>query len=337
MRHLLYRPARETTRCACCGSTKIRHLEATHQRKMPGTEERVAFISGCRDCGAVFINPRPESDTLKSCYAPDGEWARNRAVSEQTRNETLRALKVERYAEMLARLAALGVDCRQPFGSGEALDFGCGPGFFMDALAKCGWHCAGIDPATAPFLTRHRMLDTIPETRQFSLISALHVLEHVDGQVDLLRKFRGCLHEDGILLIAVPSFHELPKHTRKHYCINYPNHIVALTDRAIETILAMAGFDLLSGTANVWANSYLVAARRSATAAAKISRKPLSAAIAALKDSKTGDIRSGWLWRRLPIRYRAARMNAFYTGKIKRRRERKARRQQEAAEIVPRA
>jgi SAM-dependent methyltransferase len=173
--------------------------------------------------------------------------------------------------------------------------------------------------------------------RQFSLISALHVLEHVDGQVDLLRKFRGCLHEDGILLIAVPSFHELPKHTRKHYCINYPNHIVALTDRAIETILAMAGFDLLSGTANVWANSYLVAARRSATAAAKISRKPLSAAIAALKDSKTGDIRSGWLWRRLPIRYRAARMNAFYTGKIKRRRERKARRQQEAAEIVPRA
>jgi SAM-dependent methyltransferase len=181
------------------------------------------------------------------------------------------------------------------------------------------------------------MLDTIPETRQFSLISALHVLEHVDGQVDLLRKFRGCLHEDGILLIAVPSFHELPKHTRKHYCINYPNHIVALTDRAIETILAMAGFDLLSGTANAWANSYLVAARRSATAAAKISRKPLSAAIAALKDSKTGDIRSGWLWRRLPIRYRAARMNAFYTGKIKRRRERKARRQQEAAEIVPRA
>src|SRR4029078_417016 len=107
------------------------------------------------------------------------------------------------------------------------------------------------------------MLDTIPETRQFSLISALHVLEDVDGQVDLLRNFRGCVNEDVILLIAVPSFHELPKHTRKHYCINYPNHIVALTDRAIETILAMAGLDLLSGTADVWANSYLVAARRS--------------------------------------------------------------------------
>ena len=71
---------------------------------MPGTEERVAFISGCRDCGAVFINPRPESDTLKSCYAPDGEWARNRAVSEQTRDETLRALKVERLALRLLGL-----------------------------------------------------------------------------------------------------------------------------------------------------------------------------------------------------------------------------------------
>lgn len=181
------------------------------------------------------------------------------------------------------------------------------------------------------------MLDTIPETRRFSLISAFHVLEHVDGQLDLLRKFRGCLHDDGVLLIAVPSFHELPKHTRKHYCINYPNHIVALTDRAVETILAMAGFGLLCGTANVWANSYLVAARKSAMAAAKIPREPLSAAIAALKGSKTGDIRSDWLWRTLPIRYRAARMNAFYAAKIKRKLEKKARRQQKVAEIIPRA
>jgi SAM-dependent methyltransferase len=239
---LLYRPSNEGTRCPCCDSGKIRHLEATHQKKMPNADERVAFVSGCVRCGAAFINPRPQSDKLDAYYAPDGGWASQRRLADQIGNPEFRAHKSQRYAEMLSRLSEIGVDL-SPFGSGEALDFGCGAGFFMDQLAMLGWHTSGIDPASATIIKAHRMLDAIPDTPTFSLISALHVFEHIDGHLDLLRKFRQSLVENGMLLIAVPSFHELPQHKRKNYCINYSHHVVALTDRAIATCSPWRGLN----------------------------------------------------------------------------------------------
>jgi hypothetical protein len=76
----------------------------------------------------------------------------------------------------------------------------------------------------------------------------------------------------------------------------------------------MAGFKLLGGTSNAWPDSYLFVARMGKSVAL---RNPLSAAVMALKGSETGDIRSDWLWRMLPLRYRAGRMNAFYAARVK--------------------
>jgi SAM-dependent methyltransferase len=107
-----------------------------------------------------------------------------------------------------------------PAGGAAHLDFGCGDGRFLAALATKGiGRLVGLDgsqDAVQRARERPTGLDvrhlrgTIPlpfADKEFASISLMDVLEHVDEQRALLGELGRVLRDDGVLVITVPGRH----------------------------------------------------------------------------------------------------------------------------------
>ncbi|HKP18150.1 MAG TPA: class I SAM-dependent methyltransferase [Gaiellaceae bacterium] len=96
----------------------------------------------------------------------------------------------------------------------RVLDFGAGSGTFVRALAAHCEELVAVEPAAEPFAELRRRAEGLPNVRavqvlpgdeRFDAIVCLNVLEHLDDDVATLRDLRGCLTQDGRLLVLVPA------------------------------------------------------------------------------------------------------------------------------------
>lgn len=130
-----------------------------------------------------------------------------------------------------------------PAGGAAHLDVGCGDGRFLAALQSKGiGRLVGIDASKQAVAQAVEQLPgvevlhvrcgaTLPfADGEFSSISLLDVLEHVDGQDDLLTELHRILSDEGMLVATVPGRHvfscldmgnlkfRFPRLHRRHYC-----------------------------------------------------------------------------------------------------------------------
>lgn len=61
----------EASACPGCASSRIALLDVFKIAR-DSRGRRVAFLTGCRDCGLRFANPLPTRQQLERQYAPDG-------------------------------------------------------------------------------------------------------------------------------------------------------------------------------------------------------------------------------------------------------------------------
>ena len=118
------------------------------------------------------------------------------------RCEKPRLCYFQRWLDYLANL-------RKP---GRLLDVGCGIGLFLRAARATGWNVCGVEPSLA---ARRFHLDDMPILRgslesvlpseRFDLITFWDVLAHVRDPLQLLRKARELLADDGVVLIKTPN------------------------------------------------------------------------------------------------------------------------------------
>jgi ubiquinone/menaquinone biosynthesis C-methylase UbiE len=107
-----------------------------------------------------------------------------------------------------------------PAAGGAHLDFGCGDGAFLAALkAKAIKRLVGVDVSMeAVEKARERCADveivrisgSMPLSfadGEFSSITILDVIEHIDKQQAVLRELNRLLSNDGVLIITVPGKH----------------------------------------------------------------------------------------------------------------------------------
>jgi SAM-dependent methyltransferase len=107
-----------------------------------------------------------------------------------------------------------------PAGGTAHLDFGCGDGRFLAALqAKGIGRLVGLDGSAEavqrtqerfPGLDVRHLRGTIPlpfADKEFTSVSLMDVLEHVDEQDALLGELGRVLRDDGVLVITVPGRH----------------------------------------------------------------------------------------------------------------------------------
>jgi len=281
----IYRAPRERTRCPACGSSGLDAL-ALHELPAALDGRRTGLVSGCEDCGLVFVNPPPSEEALAAMYGPDGEWAVGRKDEDAApRTETRGS---GRWPRMFDPIRS-EIDVTRPPPGASVLDFGCGRGKFLDVLEACGWQTFGIEPATDVAFRRHRRLHAIPNGPAFDLVIVNHVLEHVTNPLALLRQFAAAARPGAHLLVGVPRLDTLPLHRDLRYVISRV-HICAYTSVCMEGLLARAGWKMVETPSDeiVIAGGRRTSARlrvlaRLAPGTIAVPQRPLDAARRALK------------------------------------------------------
>jgi SAM-dependent methyltransferase len=298
---------------------------------IPRTKDRrrLMFIGGCHGCGVLFTNPPPTQAQLQQFYAEDGVWAERRA----------QRVKGPKIVKQTSKPDFL-IDAVAPYfpreGSGErsALDFGCGDGKFLNRLKARGWATYGIEPSDSSAFARHRRLTDVPAEPAFDLMVANHVLEHLLDPLGTLRQLAGATRLGGVLFVSVPRLDMLPQHRDLKYCLSAHRHVVSYSETCLRGLLARAGFTTIARLDDPALDEALsegkplrlrLVAVRTATVP-PLPARPLAAARQALRGYyAVSENDEGCLARFLPVRYRAAMMDAKLKSDFSRRKEREAR------------
>lgn len=101
---------------------------------------------------------------------------------------------------------------------GKVLEIGSSSGVFLSLLKERRWEVQGIEPSVAATDTAQKrgipILNTTFEKAElrdstFDMVIFNHVLEHMNGPVEILKKANSILKKDGIVFIDVPNFASL--------------------------------------------------------------------------------------------------------------------------------
>src|SRR5688500_10843564 len=195
----------EASACPACRSSRIRMLDVFSIPRTP-ERRRLAFISGCRACGLLFVNPLPSANQLQKYYSEQGTWAERKSDRVKEPNSVTGRPRPDRLMSALEPHAP-----RLTF-PGKVLDFGCGDGKFLNRMKARGWQTYGIEPSTdAAFRSHHRLLD-VPQDGSFDFVVLNHGLEHLLDPLNTLQRLAGSLRDGGILFVSTPRLDTLPRH-----------------------------------------------------------------------------------------------------------------------------
>lgn len=201
--------------CHICGATAQpldRYSEFSRVRSDCLPWHAGGVLGICGGCGAAVVRTdavwQAECDAIYTSY-------RIYHQSGGVEQVVAQASAAEPVGRSQALLRHVGELLRLPQ-QGRLLDVGCGNGGFLKTFCRMypGWSAVGSE-----FDAKHRTqvegiagveklhagpLEEI--TGKFDLISIIHVLEHIQKPVDLLRTLRGMLRPGGSLLIQLPYY-----------------------------------------------------------------------------------------------------------------------------------
>lgn len=145
--------------------------------------------------------------------------------------------------------------------AGRLLDVGCGVGQLLQVAQERGYEVAGCDISAwatdyarrARYDVRTGALDELRyKDHSFDIVVASHTLEHVPAPVPFLQEIQRILHDDGLLVIAVPNFASVMAQTlRSRWAGLLPDqHLWHFTPRTLRAMLGRAGFNTLRVTSD---------------------------------------------------------------------------------------
>jgi len=194
--------------CPACStpadSSRVRHAERVDSAQLDGfafaarkAPELMHWrLLDCAACGLVFASPAPSAEAVAAAY---------RTAAYDSQEESRHA--ADTYGKLLS-----GVLPTLP-GDESALDVGAGDGAFLDVLRELGFaDVAGVEPsrgaleAARPEIRALIRADVFRaadfEPGRFSLVSALHIVEHVADPLALLRGAHTLLQEGGAVFVV---------------------------------------------------------------------------------------------------------------------------------------
>lgn len=220
------------TSCNLCGS-------AEHDRL---TVQSGYNIVKCRECGFVYVNPRPDADTLKSLYS---DYLSNKM-------EDVDAWRG--YMDEVFDWTVGTLNQRIPE-KGSLVDIGCGYGYFVEKALKNGWKASGIDisekavkEATARNLDARVMtIEELAEAgERFEVVTMFYVLEHLIDPLGTLSLLKNIIRPGGLLVLRLPHTTPIVKFLSslgiENNLYDPPFHLSDFSPGTIKAMLVKAGY-----------------------------------------------------------------------------------------------
>ncbi|OGQ54724.1 MAG: hypothetical protein A3J24_10585 [Deltaproteobacteria bacterium RIFCSPLOWO2_02_FULL_53_8] len=200
-------------------------------------------IVRCERCSFVYVNPRPDEETLARLYLkylPD---------------KMADPLAWDSYMRNIFSSAADVINNNKP-GKGRLIDIGCGYGFFLAEMKRRGgWELTGMDVSTTAvayaasqgFEVKQATLETANiEDNAFDVVTMFYVLEHVTDPAGVLAEVKRILKPGGMLLLRVPHTTPIVEFLKvfgiKNNLYDPPFHLSDFSAATIRRFLEQAGF-----------------------------------------------------------------------------------------------
>ena len=293
----------ERKNCALCSKagTPVYANLRDHTFGAPGTWNYL----GCRECGLLWLSPRPRASEMGRFYAnylthqPKSDhtvarklydkfkqalWAR--ALGQPTLasswiwGQMARISRVDPFVREIGRIGTMHLADQKP---GRLLDVGCGNGSFLALMQSAGWQVVGIEPdPKAAKLASERLGVTVLseqlcdagfEDGCFDAVTLHHVIEHVHDPIGTMAECRRILKSGGQMTIATPNLSSIAHRLFKADWrgLEPPRHLNVFSPRALTRAAEMAGLraKLVQTSARSavgnWIESRVISRRRAGT------------------------------------------------------------------------
>ncbi len=246
----------ERASCALCGCSDTADVYPHLADVRYGHAGNFA-IARCVNCGLCRLHPRPDPVSLRMFYDVR-RYVPYQDVSRQSSSRGFaRKILSLPYRSRYGALDALP----PPAGSGRRmLDIGCGPGLRLEAMRRIGWVVWGVelDAGSAALAaeragsTERVVTGSVADARfapgDFDLVTASHVLEHLQAPLDALGLIHDWLRPHGQLIVWMPNFGSLERRIfGRHWAgLDVPRHLYHFSLKSLEAALQMSGFRLQS-------------------------------------------------------------------------------------------
>ncbi len=240
--------------CPVCGCARHRTVAGGADYEYATCSNAFFFVQ-CRDCGAVYLNPRPSPKDFNIIY-PANYYSFDPAGAAEKRNALVQGVwdLLERKRLDLFR-GLLGEGPRR------LLDMGCGTGRMLMLLRRYGapdWSLTGVEFGIADcFLKRTDGIKIYKglyeevefEEAPFDLIIAQQVVEHAFDPALLLQKTHRDLAPGGHAVFDTPDYDSIDRRlfSRRYWGgYHFPRHMTLFTAASFARLAASRGFEVVS-------------------------------------------------------------------------------------------
>ena len=236
--------------CWICNSPKTKKIKIGLDKNiLPKdfniTDDRYGItlpIYRCLECKFEFC---PENIDLNSMY----KNMEDVSYVETSKSRSIQAKKIAKYSDQFLKE------------NSKILDVGCGSGLLVKAFNDLNHESYGLEPSN--FLANEGIknnlkiyqgtLEDFSFSNEFSFISLIDVIEHVQNPVELLNLVQEALNKDGYLLVITPRrdsfFRFLLGFKWWHYRIA---HVGYFSKANLIKILKNSGFEIVDYKYATW-------------------------------------------------------------------------------------
>lgn len=236
----------EAVNCNFCGADDTELVLESGDR-LHGIEGAFRLVR-CRQCGLIYLTPRPGPDEMARYY-PSDYIAYYRAIEDEPS-----------FLRRLDRRYGLHKRCREVIrragGPGRLLDVGCATGVFLDGMRQRGWTVRGVEVnAKATQYARERLglevfVGELEEAgypdASFDVVTLWDVLEHVPDPRRTLGEIARILQSEGLLVLSLPNPDCLEARLFGPYWAGWdvPRHLHIFSLPVLERLLTETGFQI---------------------------------------------------------------------------------------------
>lgn len=201
----------------------------------------------CKQCGFVYLNPRPTQQETNEEYS--AEYHIERLLGQEPKTEK------EIEQEINKNIGRAEEIVKQSGNKGKLLDIGCGAAFFIACLKKYGWDVTGIDISEwASEFARKKLglnvftgnVGEVQLKERFDVITMYHNLEHLPDPLKTLKRVLELLSDDGILVVKGPNLSGFDRiwHGSNWRGYSDKSHLYYFIPKTYQTMLEKAGFSV---------------------------------------------------------------------------------------------